>query len=484
MKTQLEKITELKKNISTAVLFDNIDQIPPDFLNSKELEYLGKKIKDSEETIVYRYPGLLFFYRPKDNNSPGVYAEHARKAGASLLKVIKQENLDSVQVVNFCDRTLTLPFTEGILLASYSFSKYKKEKEYFEPDRIYILDRKITKKQLSELSILSEAVLFARDLVNEPVVTLTAQKLAEEIRFAGEKAGFVVDVLGKQKISSLKMGGLLAVNRGSIDPPTFSIIEWKPEKPVNRQPIILVGKGVVYDTGGLSLKPTPNSMDYMKSDMGGAATVAATTYALAKTKVPVHIIGLIPATDNRPDGNAYVPGDIITMFDGTTVEIRNTDAEGRLLLADALSYAKKYKPQLVIDVATLTGAAAMITGDSGIAAMGSTDEYLSRLKKSGEKMHERLIELPLWEEFEEPLKSSVADINNLGTREGQASIAGKFLEHFTDYPWIHLDIAGPAFISEDKGYRIKGGTGTGVRLLFDFLKGLSLITSGNKPVLP
>jgi leucyl aminopeptidase len=211
-------------------------------------------------------------------------------------------------------------------------------------------------------------------------------------------------------------------------------------------------------------------MDYMKCDMAGAAVVAATIYALAKNKVAVHVIGLVPATDNRPDGNAYVPGDVITMFDGTTVEIKNTDAEGRLILADALSYAKKFEPELVIDIATLTGAADIVAGKYASVVMGNTKTYLQILKDTGNETYERLIEVPLWDEYALPLKSSIADLNNLGSREAQSTIAGKFLEHFTGYNWMHLDTAGTPFLDEKDDYRPIGGTGFGTRLLYNFLK--------------
>ncbi len=191
---------------------------------------------------------------------------------------------------------------------------------------------------------------------------------------------------------------------------------------------------------------------------------------LAKNKVQMHVIGLIPSIDNHPDGNAYVPGDIITMFDGTTVEIRNTDAEGRLILADALSYAKKYSPQLVIDVATLTVAADIVAGKHASVVMVKTEEYIRQLKEAGIETFERLIEVPLWEEYSLPLKSTITDLNNLGTREAQSTIAGKFLEHFTDYNWIHLDTAGTPFLDEKDCYRPVGGSGFGVRLLFNYLK--------------
>jgi leucyl aminopeptidase len=248
-------------------------------------------------------------------------------------------------------------------------------------------------------------------------------------------------------------------------------MEYKPEGAVNSKPIVFVGKGVVYDTGGLSLKPT-SSMDTMKCDMSGAAAVASAIYAIALAKLPVYVVALVPATDNRPDGNAYVPGDIITMMDGTTVEVLNTDAEGRLILADALTYAKKYDPLLVIDIATLTGAAEAALGRIGIAGMhNKAESYFPQLVKSSFSVCERIAEFPFWDDYEELLKSEIADLKNIGGKFAGAITAGKFLQHFTDYPWIHLDIAGPAFIDKRDSYRTVGGTGVGVRLLFDFVKG-------------
>jgi leucyl aminopeptidase len=271
------------------------------------------------------------------------------------------------------------------------------------------------------------------------------------------------------------MGGLLAVNAGSIDPPSFSIMEWKPKNAKNKQPVILVGKGVVYDTGGLTIKPTPGGMDTMKSDMAGAAAVIGAMYAAAKNKLPVHVIGLVPATDNRPGERAMAPGDILTMYDGTTVEMLNADAEGRLILADALAYAKKYKPQMVLDLATLTGAAARALGHLGIVYMGTADKkQKTALENSGLSTYERLVEFPFWDEYAEMLKSDIADLKNVsGGNAAGAITAGKFLEHFTDYPWLHLDIAGPAFLSSGDSYRSKGATGVGVRLLYNYLKTLA-----------
>ena len=473
MLPKISKITELKENTSTVRLFDNLSQFPHSFLIDNELEYLKNKLEKENDCTIYRHPNLLFFNKVKEEKEKHLQKEAARKAGSKLFDLLKTEKIKSVQLLNFSKYELMLPFIEGLLLSGYSFSKYKKEKDEFDLDEILISDKKTNTSQTEELKFLTQAVFYARNLVIEPLSFLTATKFSEEIERLGEKAGFSVEVFNKKKIESLKMGGLLAVNKGSIDPPTFNILEWKPENAKNKEPVVLVGKGIVFDTGGLSLKPTPKSMDYMKCDMAGGAVAAATIYAVAKNKLPVHVLALIPATDNRPDGNAYVPGDVITMFDGTTVEIKNTDAEGRLILADALSYAKKYSPKLVIDIATLTGSAEIIAGSHAIVGMGNSKENLQKLKKTGEETYERIIEVPLWEEYSKPLESTIADLNNLGGREAQTTIAGKFLEHFTDFNWIHLDAAGVSFNFEKYNYRPVGGTGFGTRLLYNFLKKLN-----------
>ncbi len=470
MLPKITKITELKENISTATLLEEINSDSLQLLNSNEKKYLENKLSDETEAVIYKHPQVLFFGKIKNEKEPYQSKEAARKAGSKLYNILKADKINTVQLINVGQPELIYPFLEGLLLSCYSFSKYKKEKKDFMPQEIFVFDAKITQNLIDELLNLTQAVFHARNLVNEPLSFLTAEKFSEEIEKLGKEAGFSVEVFNKKKIESLKMGGLLAVNRGSVDPPTFNILEWKPENAKNKKPVVFVGKGVVFDTGGLSLKPTPKSMDYMKCDMAGAAIVATAVYAAAKLKLPVHLIGLIPATDNRPDGNAYAPGDIITMFDGTTVEIKNTDAEGRLILADALSYAKKYAPELVIDLATLTGSAEMITGTHAMVGMGNTPENLRKLQNFGNDVFERIVEVPLWEEYAEPLKSAVADLNNLGSRESQASVAGKFLEHFTGYNWIHLDIAGVSFFHKQNGYLPEGGTGIGTRLLFNFLK--------------
>ncbi|MCL4149469.1 UNVERIFIED_CONTAM: hypothetical protein GTU68_014278 [Idotea baltica] len=289
-----------------------------------------------------------------------------------------------------------------------------------------------------------------------------------------KESGFTIETWNKAKIVAAKLGGLLAVNLGSEDPPTFNILEWKPKNATNKKPIVLVGKGIVYDTGGLSLKPTANSMDHMKCDMGGAAAVAGALHCIAKNKLDKHVIVLIPATDNRPGKNAYVPGDVIKMHSGSTVEVLNTDAEGRMVLADSLSYAKRYSPELVIDVATLTGSSLMALGPEGIVMMGTAGKKVKEsISNSGDQVHERLVEFPIWDAYAKYLESDIADLKNIGGRFAGSITAGKFLQHFTDYPWLHLDIATSAWSYHENGYRLKNGTGVGVRLLYHFIKNYS-----------
>lgn len=334
---------------------------------------------------------------------------------------------------------------------------------------VYLEEESFTQNDIDALTNVIKAVFFARDLVNEPQNYLNATKFSELALKAGKECGFSVEVFDKSKIRELKMGGLLAVNQGSVSPPTFNIFTYKPADAVNKQPLVLVGKGVMFDTGGYSLK-TGDYMSDMKTDMAGAAAVLGTMMAISLNKLPYFVIGLVPATDNKISANALVVDDIITMYDGTTVEVQNTDAEGRLVLADALAYAKQFNPELVIDLATLTGAAAAITGEFGTAVAGNHREAMEELKKSGENVYERLIELPMWREFDELLKSEVADLKNIGGRVGGASTAAIFLRHFTNYNWIHMDIAGPASVKKKSGYMQAGGTAVGVRLLYDYIE--------------
>lgn len=396
-------------------------------------------------------------------------AEKLRVAGSAVQKLMGK---DAVKVQIIGEESAVLNVAEGIAYSNYQFIKYLKDasKQVNKLTAILVGDA-VSTKRIEELNNTIKAVFWARDMVNEPVSHLNAVQLSEQIEALAKEAPLTVQILEKSKIEALKMGGLLAVNKGSIDPPTFTIVEYKPKKPTNKKPIVLVGKGVVYDTGGLSLKPTPGSMDCMKSDMAGAACVVGAVYAAALNNVKTHIIALVPATDNRPGLNAYAPGDIVTMYDGTTVEVLNTDAEGRMILGDALAYSKKFDPELVIDAATLTGAALRAIGHHASIIMGNADDkYFNQLEKAGNEEFERVVRFPFWDEYYEEMKSPIADLKNIGGANAGMITAGKFLEHFVKAPYIHMDIAGPAWLDAPVDYKGKGGTGSGVRLLLNFVK--------------
>ena len=468
MKTLIKKKTTINKKDNLIILTDKKDNLKQYGISEKEHVYI-KKVND-EIISINQYDRYLFIVKPKKNRNINLHSENCRLIGDRLI-----ERLIDVNSIVIIDTIMknddALKIAEGMALSNYTFDKYKKE-QIKKLKEIHIVSN-TPSKEINELNKVIEGVYFSRDLINEPFSHLKAIDLAAAAKKSSNNNGFKVKVLLKKEIENLKMGGLLAVNQGSLDEPTFTIMEWKPKNAKNKQPIVLVGKGIVYDTGGLSLKPTKDSMDLMKVDMGGAGIVIGTMQAISANKLPVHVIGLAPATDNRPSGNAYAPGDVITMYDKTTVEVLNTDAEGRLILADALSYAKKYNPQLVIDLATLTGSAANSIGHYGIVSMykGAKSEH-EKLKQVGHKVHERLAEMPFWSEYDDLIKSDIADIKNIGGTQAGAITAGKFLSHFVNYPWIHLDIAGPTFTKQKYGYRGKGATGMGVRLLYEFIKNI------------
>ena len=472
MPTQLQYAAKLDKNKNLALIIQAGQNLPELDLTSEEQTYVAVQIAAQNKLITLnRYSHRLYVVIISPHPTLSAYHEALRKAGFTLQGLLKVDKIIEIYLSDLTGSRAALYLAEGIFLSNYAFDKYKTAKsDATSLQSIVLTGRDFTEAEVTERNNLLLGVYLSRDLVNEPPNYQSAEQLAENIVAVGEYAGFRTEVLDLLKVQALKMGGLLAVNQGSPDPPTFSILEWKPAHAGNAKPYVLVGKGVVYDTGGLSLKPTPNSMDLMKSDMAGAASVVGIFYALAQNNVPLHVIGLIPATDNRPGGHAYAPGDVLTLHSGATVEVRNTDAEGRLILADALHFAKKYEPQLVIDIATLTGAAARAVGREGLVMMSNAPaETLAQFKEAGETAYERLVELPLWEEYAEHIKSDIADLKNLGGPDAGAISAGKFLEHFTAYAWIHLDIAGTAFLTAPDNYRGKNATGSGVRLIYTFL---------------
>lgn len=440
-------------------------------LSGAAADFADKQMKDSKEPVIIneyaRYVVFVPVSASSDNRT--AFLEGLRKSGHKVFTFFKGKKATSVQVDDrAAGASGFMAFCEGFVLGSYSFTKYFSDKAGKET---YPAELKLKGDiDISELKGVSDAVFLTRDLVNEPYMYMGVADLVREAKKMGEKSGIKVEALNKKKIEALKMGGLLAVNRASKEEPAFIILEYKPKSAKNSKPLVLVGKGVVYDTGGASIKSSAGMMT-MKCDMAGAATVIGAMKAFADNKIPVHVVGLIPATDNFMDANAIVPGDVITMSSGKTVEVLNTDAEGRLILADALHYAKKYNPELVIDLATLTGAAARAIGEYGIAAHEvNAGNNKFALEDAGSEVYERLVWFPMWDEYGDLIKSDIADMKNIAGADAGMITAAKFLQHFTDYPWIHLDIAGPAFVERNAGYWGKGATAVGVRLLYNFAK--------------
>lgn len=460
------KVEKYDINENVAYIISDVDALASVELGDKEKKYVYETLETKTFASVNLYDSRRFFVKLKKGKTIDEQRELVRNEGCKIADSLNALDCKSLAIVDLSGADMALVFAEGVELANYRFNKYLSEKK-----KVSLVEVKVCgdvcEKEIARLNSLVKGVFIARDIVNEPLSYMTAKKLAETIEEVGKSCGFKTEILDKKQIESLKMGGLLAVNRGSVEPPTFSILKWEPENAINEHPYILVGKGLVFDTGGYDLKPS-SSMDTMKSDKSGGAAVVGTIAALAMAKVPVKVYGLVPATENRIGATAYVPEDIITMYDGTTVEIANTDAEGRLILADALSYAKKYNPELVIDMATLTGAAIVAVGDKNTAVLGTSPDDIAKMKECGFNVWERLIELPLWDDFAEQLDSPIADMKNCGKRSGGTITAAMFLKHFTDYKWIHLDIAGPAFTEKKDSYRGNGGTSVPTRLLFRY----------------
>lgn len=467
------KVTNSTNVLVITEIFKNEFNLP-DKVNDYIVNELSQKDK---KTLTYNYIGkYISIFIVEKGKEIYVLNEQLRRHGSIVADSVNLHKGKDLYIYNQTkQQSLSLFAAEGVVLSNYQFIKHKPtaEKNKNTLQSIIIANSNIKQSQVDELNIVCSATILARDLVNEPVNYLNATDLSNAFKTMGKLSGFKVDVLNRKKIKELKMGGLLAVNAGSVDEPTFSVMEYKPNKPKNKKPYILIGKGVVYDTGGLSLKPTLASMDLMKCDMAGAAAVGCAMYAIAKAKLNIHVIALVPATDNRPGFNAFAPGDIITMMDGSTVEMLNSDAEGRMILADALHYAKRFNPELVIDIATLTGAAMAAIGTFGMVGMGNiSNNQKNKLHQSGINVYERIAEFPFWDEYDELMKSDIADQKNIGGALGGSITAGKFLAKFTNFPYYHLDIAGPAFLSSKDSYRGKGGTGYGVRFFFDFFKNL------------
>jgi leucyl aminopeptidase len=366
---------------------------------------------------------------------------------------------------------------EGAILGSYRFDQYRTGDELPKaPEKLILVSgtpeaAAPSRQGVRVGTIVAESTNLARDLSNEPGSVHTPAWLAGRARALGREVGLRVRVLGPQELEREKMGGILAVGRGSEHPPRLIVVEYRPSPARRGAPTVaLVGKGITFDSGGISLK-SPPTMPEMKHDMSGGATVFGTLRAAALLRLPLHLVGIVAAAENMPDARAYLPGDVVHTASGKTVEVLNTDAEGRIVLADALHYAHRFEPAAIIDVATLTGACVIALGTHCSGLMGNDEALKRRAVESGDRTGERAWPLPLWDEYKEQIKGQVADLKNTGGREGSTILAGAFLSHFVgDRPWIHLDIAGTAHTTKGLPDCVPGATGVGVRLLVDLLQ--------------
>ncbi len=405
-------------------------------------------------------------------------AKSANGLKGSSLSIILPDD-DTVQQTGYPLDMVAGALSEGAVLSQYKFDKYltgENKKPSSVKSITFVTD---DQKRLAQLKpgvgraqIICDATILARNLANAPASEIYPITLARHAKEAGRKAKLRVTIFDEKQIRRLKMGGVLGVAKGSDQPPRFIVMEHNAGK--KRVPtVVLVGKGVTFDAGGISIKPAAG-MGEMKMDMSGAAAVIATMTAVARLNLPLHVVGLVPAVENLLGGSAMKPGDVITHLNGKTSEVDNTDAEGRLILADALSYAARYKPAAVIDLATLTGHVLVALGHYATGMMGNDENLMKRLTKAGERTYERVWQLPMFDEYEKQNKSDIADVKNTGGRPAGAITAAFFLKQFIgDYPWVHLDIAGTATLSESLDYIPRGASGVGVRLLVDALENWS-----------
>jgi leucyl aminopeptidase len=397
--------------------------------------------------------------------------EALRRAASAAAK--EGENFDARNVVMLAPDNTSLDMVkalvEGFILGSYSYDKFKSEKRNWAESLSIIVPGRFLKsaqKAAVEGKIIAESTCLARDLTNAPANELTVMALVNQAKRAARAGGFKIKVLASKDIAAEKMAGVQAVSKGSVQEPRFLVMEHYGAK---GKPLVFVGKAVIFDTGGISLKPVAD-MNQMKYDMQGGAVVIATMLAISKLKLPIHAIGLVPIVENMPDGKSYRPGDVITYSNGKTVEVISTDAEGRLILADALLYADRFDPGAVVDIATLTGGVKFALAREAAGLLGNDRKLIAKVQKAGEKVHERLWPFPLWPEYKKLIKSETADMKNSGGKEGSTITASMLLNEFVNYPWAHIDIAGVGWLASPRNYLPKGGTGFGARLFVQLAK--------------
>lgn len=411
-----------------------------------------------------------------------VTLDRIRQAMGTACKKVRQVGAHTFAVPALGADAVKAPVTaiaqamvEGAVLGRYRFTHYQADNE--EPSK-EIRTMTLLASRANQVSGMktgarrgeasANATWFARDLCNHPANVMTPSRVTQEAQTIAKEFNINLTVLERKDQEKLGMGGMLGVARGSQEPPKFIVLEYSGGKKKDR-PVVLVGKTITFDSGGISLKPSEN-MEQMKADMTGGAEVLGAIRAAAQLRLRINVVGILPATENMPGGRATKPGDILRMLNGKTVEVQNTDAEGRLVLADGLAYAARFNPQCIVDIATLTGACIVALGQFAIGMMGNDAALKADVKKAGEQAGERVWEMPLWEEYFEQLKSDVADMRNIGGRGGGMITAGMFLSKFVgDCPWVHLDIASTDWSSSERPYIGKGPTAIGTRLLVQWL---------------
>jgi len=484
------KFKKLSLNLVFLIQDKNIKDRIDDFnkKNNLELNNLQKENLISPEANDIRIsnsnklPNEFLIHKIKINKS--FTADYFRNYCAGLISKLKNEKIQELY--------LTLPeystfnkfyddhpyfyqtFIEGFVLGNYDFEKYTTKKKTNKRLTITFLSDETAqiKKAIKNAKDVTEGVNFTKDLQNEPGNNLTPPEFAKRIALMFKGTSVKVKIMDEKEIKRKKMGGLLAVGQGSKNPPRFIVLKYNGAKNKNSKLIAVVGKGVTFDSGGISIKPS-NNMGEMKADMSGAAVVAGLLLAAEKAKLHVNLIGIISSAENMPSGTSMRPGDVVITSSGKSIEVIDTDAEGRMVLSDALIYASKQKPKLIIDLATLTGACVVALGELAAGMFTKDEKIKDQLFSSGLKTYDRVWPLPFWDDYNYQIESNVADVRNLGSsRWGGAITAAKFLEKFVDknIPWVHLDIAGPAMANDFNNYTKKYMTGFGVRLLFDFLK--------------
>ena len=406
-----------------------------------------------------------------------------RKVAGTALRYLKSRGVKNFVFLareGFKGPDAAQAVAEGAIIADFESDKYKSDKKNNKEIQSVALagfDSSVgahLNAAIERARVVGESINFARDLINEPSNKLTPRILAAKAEAMAKEAGLAVEILDERKIAELKMGALIGVAQGSIEPPRLIVIRYTPENAKLNAPVLgLVGKAVTFDTGGISIKPA-NNMEKMKYDMGGGATMLGAMRALARLKPPIPVIAVVPATENMPGGRAQKPGDVQVSMSGKTIEVINTDAEGRLILADAVTYAKKLGVTHIIDAATLTGAIEVALANVHVGAFGTPREYLDQFLESTKAAGEKMWPMPIDDEYQEMIKSNIADIKNVGSGKGGGAITGAwFIKEFTgDTPWIHLDIASTCWVDEGRPWLAKGPTGIAIRSIIDFAQKL------------